>query len=324
VEEREQARRAVAALLNQVTTEQDLQVVLLAEALARGRRLARLLRDDDEDLESRSLLGWLHWYRYQALPAGQDQQDLATAVELFTPCFLAAGGGLPEPLLPVLASRAASTAVVLLERALGTADPTLLSAAIQLLERILTVTPASDPDRAAMLSNLGAALLTRFERGGVLADLDAAIEVGREAVAATPAGHPGRAGHLSNLGIALRTRFERNGIQADWETAVAAFAEAAGAGSAAPSTRIGAARAAAALTAERQPGRAALLVEEAVLLLPEVAPRHLERSDQQYAIGRLAGLAADSAALALADTTTPAPERAERAVRLRRRPGRCC
>jgi CHAT domain len=631
VQEREQARRAVAALLNQVTTEQDLQVVRRAEALARARRLARLLRDDDEDLESRSLLGWLHWYRYQALPVGQDQQDLTTAVELFTPCFLAGAGGLPEPLLPVVASRAASTAVVLLERALGTADQTLLSATIQLLERILSVTPASDPDRAAMLSNLGAALRTRFERGGVLADLDraielgeqavaatpvghpnrarylsnlgvalqrrferggvladldaaieagreavaatpaghpdragclsnlgvvlqrrferggvladldgaielgeqavaatpvghpdhaiyvsvlgialltrferggvladldgaielgqqavaatpvghpdrarylsnlgnalltrferggvladldeaielgeqavaatsaghpgraghlsslgnalqrrfertgvladldaaieagreavaatpvghsdraamlsnlgialltrfertgvladldaaieagreavaatpgghpgraghlsnlenalqtrfertgvladldAAIQAGREAVAATPAGHPGRAGHLSNLGNALQTRFERSGGQADWETAVTAFAEAAGAGSAAPSTRIGAARAAAALTAERQPGQAALLLEEAVLLLPEVAPRHLERSDQQYAIGRLAGLAADSAALALADTTTPAPERAERAVRL--------
>ena len=34
-------------------------------------------------------------------------------------------------------------------------------------------TPAGDPDRAAMLSNLGMALQARFERNGVLADLDA-------------------------------------------------------------------------------------------------------------------------------------------------------
>ena len=52
-------------------------------------------------------------------------------------------------------------------------------------------------------------------------------------------------------------------------------------------------------------------------LLPEVAPRQLERSDQQYAIGEFAGLAGDAAALALADPTgATSGERAARALRL--------
>ena len=58
------------------------------------------------------------------------------------------------------------------------------------------------------LSNLGIALLARFERTGDQADLDAAVGNLRAAVAATPAGHPNRAAYLSNLGNALQTRFE--------------------------------------------------------------------------------------------------------------------
>ena len=53
-----------------------------------------------------------------------------------------------------------------------------------------------------------------------------------------------------------------------------------------------------------------------MLLLPEVAPRFLERGDQQYAIGRFAGLAADAAALALSDQAVPGPQRPAQALRL--------
>ena len=41
-----------------------------------------------------------------------------------------------------------------------------------------------DPGRAGYLSNLGNALLTRFERNDTAVDLDRAVEVGQAAVAA--------------------------------------------------------------------------------------------------------------------------------------------
>ena len=50
----------------------------------------------------------------------------------------------------------------------------------------MAATPPGHPDRAMYLSNLGAALRTRFERTGERADLDEAVTVGRHAVAATP------------------------------------------------------------------------------------------------------------------------------------------
>jgi tetratricopeptide (TPR) repeat protein len=73
-----------------------------------------------------------------------------------------------------------------------------------------------------MLSNLGMALQARFERNGVLADLDAAVDASRAAADAAAAGHPGRAGMLANLGIGLRLRFERSGVAEDLDEAVAA------------------------------------------------------------------------------------------------------
>ena len=191
-----------------------------------------------------------------------------------------------------------------------------LDAAITYFRDAVQATPADHPNRAMRLSNLGNALRVRFEPTGAAADLDAAIEVGQQAIQATPADHPNRAMYLSNLGNTLRLRFEGTGAAADLDAAFQMYAEAANVDVAAASARIGAGRNAASLVARTDPGRAASLLEAAVLLLPEVAPRFLERGDQQYAIGRFAGLAADAAALALSDPSAPDPQRPARALRL--------
>ncbi|MGH3846544.1 MAG: CHAT domain-containing tetratricopeptide repeat protein, partial [Pseudonocardiaceae bacterium] len=191
-----------------------------------------------------------------------------------------------------------------------------LETAIEVGRQAVEATPTGHPDRAGHLNNLGIALQIRFQRTGVQTDLETAIEVGRQAVEAIPTDHPSRARHLNNLGIALRARFERTGAQTDVEAALSVFALAAGVGSAAPSSRIRAARSAARLAARSDLGQAAGLLEDAVRLLPEVTPRQLERGDRQHTIGRFAGLAADAAALALADPTTPEHQRPVRALQL--------
>lgn len=94
------------------------------------------------------------------------------------------------------------------------------------------------------------------------------------------------------------------------------LADAAGIGGASPSLRITAAREAAKLLAEDDPGRAVDLLEMAVRLLPEVAPRYLRRSDQQRALAGVDGLAAEAAELLL--TLAPPDDRdaAQRALDL--------
>ena len=191
-----------------------------------------------------------------------------------------------------------------------------LDAAIGAHQAAVAATPADHPNRLIYMSNAGVALQIRSVLSGSQADLDAAIETYQAALAATPVNHPNRAGRLSNLGIALQARAGRTGSQTDLAMALSACAEAAEVDSAAPSVRIRAARAAGALAARSAPGRAADLLEAAVRLLPEVAPRQLERSDQQHVLGGLAGLAGEAAALALADPGTTILEGAARALRL--------
>ena len=171
----------------------------------------------------------------------------------------------------------------------------------------LGATPAGRPERAAQLNHLGDALWNRFDRTGSPTDLDEAVTVLKDAVAATPPGHPGRATSLTNLGAALRSRFQRpdGGDPADLDEAVETLAEATRTAQGRPSERIRAARLAADLLAGRDVHRAAGLLELAVQLLPEVAPRELTARDKQYQLGDEfdlgTNLAGEAAALVLAD-----------------------
>ena len=219
---REEYLSAVQARLEQVSAARAPGPVLSPDALAEARQLADVLRDDDGDLQVRYVLGWFHFYRFQALPEGQDSQDLTTALQMFTPCFVGDVDGLPELLVPLLAQLAADTATDMLQRAIGSADLRLISATVTLWRRILDAVPESHASRARYLTNLAVALRTRFERTGTVADLDAAIDAVRTAVQAAGAEHPERAKMLSELGAALRSRSARTGESADLDAAIAA------------------------------------------------------------------------------------------------------
>jgi CHAT domain/Tetratricopeptide repeat len=187
----------------------------------------------------------------------------------------------------------------LLARFDQTGDSTDLDEAISTGRNAADIIPADHPDRAAVLSNLGGAFLRRFGRSADPADLDEAISTGRDAVHATPANQPSRATYLFNLGNALLTRFERTGSPGFVREAISAYADAANTASAPPLIRIQAARAAASLAADTDPSQAAALLDTAVRLLPQTAPRQLSRPDKQYALSGFAFLASEAAALTL-------------------------
>ncbi|MCX4529285.1 tetratricopeptide repeat protein [Streptomyces sp. NBC_01551] len=217
---------AVQARLLQAEDAQDLSLLLDPAALVEAQRLTRLL--DDQDVEGRCSLGWLHWQRYRASPEGRDQEDLNTALTMFTFCFVhdISDDALPEPLLPSLADAAVATAIAMHRRVVDSPEPAVVDATIRVWQHILIYTPADHPGCAVYLNNLGLALRARFERLGAVADLDAAIDAGRKAVEATPTDHPKRAGRLINLVLVLRARFERLGVVADLDAAIKAGREA--------------------------------------------------------------------------------------------------
>ncbi|WP_217441525.1 CHAT domain-containing tetratricopeptide repeat protein [Nocardia barduliensis] len=172
------------------------------------------------------------------------------------------------------------------------------------------------PERAGALSNLGIHLRRKFEQTHLPADLDEAVDCGRKAVAATAQDNPIRAFRLSEFGRSLHARFEQTQQKRDFDDAADSFLEAVELRTAEPSVRIPAARSAAYLVAQTDPGLAAKLLDRAVRLLTDASPRRLARSDGQYALGRYAGLAADAAALALTDPSVPAADRPAKALQL--------
>jgi hypothetical protein len=148
---RAEARDAVAAWLARVRERGDPTVVLGPDAVHDARRLTGLLGGDQDDLRSQLLLGWLHFYRFQVLPAGQRKPDLDAAITMLTPCFMSSVDldQLPAPLLPVLAQEGTPT-LGLLMQGLSTADLRLVSTLVDMWRRVLAATPADHPALGGM------------------------------------------------------------------------------------------------------------------------------------------------------------------------------
>ena len=68
-----------------------------------------------------------------------------------------------------------------------------LDDAVSLLRQALELAPPGQPERPVILSNLAAALQTRFDGTGERADLDDAVSLLRQALELAPPGQPRRA-----------------------------------------------------------------------------------------------------------------------------------
>ncbi|GAA3228322.1 CHAT domain-containing protein [Dactylosporangium siamense] len=173
-------------------------------------------------------VGWLRWRRYQALPEGLDDGELEAAVALFKVVGAVDPGGVPGRLLPLILpggqpeidpdERLLREAMESLRRGLSGDDAAALARAIELFSDIAVRLP-DHPARAGILSNLGIALQTRYERDGALSDLDAALAAVREAVDSAPVEDPAM---LSNLGNILRIRATRTHEVRDLDDAIVA------------------------------------------------------------------------------------------------------
>lgn len=233
-------------------------------------------------------------------------------------------------------------ALVMLTRALQrrfeeTGHASDLDEAVAVGRRAVEAAPPGNAlDRSVCLLVSGLALLARYRHaapdasghatsdasqrpapGEADRDRDEALTLLRRALREVPLGQAGMdAIILTSLGDALIACHERGGEQAHLDEAVRVLAEAAQLPSALPMAQVGAAAEAGRLVRETDPVRASDFYEAAVTLLPRMTPRQQYRSDQQWVLGKFAGLASDAAALALSDTRLTPERRAARAVRL--------
>jgi len=97
----------------------------------------------------------------------------------------------------------------------------LLDACVQDEEFLAHVSsPLADATRAEFLGVVAFELQSRFERTGLMDDLNRAITTNEQAVVLTPEDTPNLAMYLNNLGNALISRFERTGSMDDLNRAI--------------------------------------------------------------------------------------------------------
>ncbi|MFN2494992.1 MAG: hypothetical protein ABR608_03655 [Pseudonocardiaceae bacterium] len=195
--------KRIADLLQRVAAfhrDNDATDVLDQQVLTRARELFELARtaSGGTPVEVARVLAWLHWSRYQALPAGTGEGDLREALRLFAALGQVDGRLVPEALRrdlnrlrptpdagadPEQWTREAFR--IMRRSSRSQAD---LDRAVGLLRRALEATPEGELVRPARKANLATALAARFEHSGEMTDLHEAIEYRRAAVAETPPG----------------------------------------------------------------------------------------------------------------------------------------
>jgi hypothetical protein len=173
---------------------------------------------------------------------------------------------------------------------------------VQTARAAVGATPASHAEYAGNLSNLSGTLHYSYRQTGNAAALAEAINLGGRAAAASPAGSRHRAEILSSLAHVLRAEYERSGDAAVLAEAARWLQLAADDATAAVPVRFEAYRSLARLPADagRSVQQALADVEEAVRLLPQLAPAVLARADREHSLGRLMSFSGDAAAAAVA------------------------
>ncbi|MFD2415703.1 CHAT domain-containing protein [Amycolatopsis pigmentata] len=197
--------------------------------------------------------------------------------------------------------------------------------------RRATGLPLEGGYRAQAWANLSVLLRTRFERERFPADIDDAVEAGRRSIEAADEEDLDRPNWLLTYAEALLVRFRHAARRAepDKEVRESDRAEAIRVASrlvartaTSPRVRIRGAKIGAWMAVEeREPGTedlklAADLLETAVHLIPEVAPRSMRHREQHDALETASGFTDDAAALALLAEDRAPGERAQRALSL--------
>ncbi|KAA9158558.1 CHAT domain-containing protein [Amycolatopsis acidicola] len=208
-------------------------------------------------------------------------------------------------------------------------DKADLDEAIEMGRRA-TALPLKGSNRAQAWVNLSVLLRTRFARDRFPADIDDAVDAGRRALEFADEEDYDRPNWMLSYAEALITRFRRDArraersteMEADRAEAIRVASRLAGRATASPRARIRGAKIGAWLAVEeRVPGTedlktAADLLETAVHLIPEVAPRSMRRREQHGALELAEGFTDDAAAMALLAEDRSPEERAQRALSL--------
>lgn len=228
------AQSAVLQRLRAASESGDVSLVLSPQALREIQVLDLLQSEGDDSIESRYLVGWMHWMRCRALPESAREASWRAALENLIGSFVVSlepdpplvEPTFPRELLPYLIAGAGRIALDMTRRGNETDDVATLSAAVGLWQRLVGFTsdeslfPARHPLQLGAMSSLGGAMRSLFEATGETEVLDDAIELCRTAVNFTAQNNSDIATRAFNLASALCARFDIDKSLHDLDEAV--------------------------------------------------------------------------------------------------------
>ena len=175
-----------------------------------------------------------------------------------------------------------------------------LNLSIQLNQEALDLTPRDHLNRANQLQSLAAVYHSRYQRTEAPDDIELSIRLDEEATDLTPKNHLERAVRLNNLGLGYRDRHRRTGALDDFELSIQGFKEALNQETSPPVDRFHAGRNLFDAYAGIENWLLAYeTASQTISLIPLLTSRSLERSDIQYRVNEIVGLASDATAAAL-------------------------
>ncbi|WP_017581085.1 CHAT domain-containing protein [Nocardiopsis valliformis] len=230
---REQWWSDLARWIRECTEEANPSLLLRPEVQETARLLTENPTEEQSDQRTPYLLGWFHFLRSDAVSDLRErEEEWQAAVDHFSHILFYSSEEhphhrtIPEEVLPEVAEATVPAAEDLLERA-AAGDAALLDLAVGLWERVVEALPPGRSSRLRALSNLGAALGTRFGLTAVRSDADRGIASLEEALGGLAArSGDRRALYLRNLATAYQTRFEVFGTEEDLRRAVTGFDDA--------------------------------------------------------------------------------------------------
>lgn len=183
-------------------------------------------------------------------------------------------------------------------REIGSIDD--LNSAVEFAKSAIDITPEGHTHRVNFLKGVADALGMRYERMARVEDLTSAIEYAEMALKATAADQSTRASELNDLAQLHLKYSEHFKTAGSVDSALSLYEDSWNHANAPTADRIQAAQSAASILASQSNWAAAsTLLDNAVMLLPNVFPRHLSHFDKQHMLTKFAGLACNAAAAAI-------------------------
>ncbi|GAA1022433.1 CHAT domain-containing protein [Acrocarpospora pleiomorpha] len=178
-------------------------------------------------------------------------------------------------------------------------DVSAIEEAAELFQEVIATSPESDPDRPGFFAKAATVLTNLYKQVGRPQILEEAISVARNGLRGLPDEHAMRTSLLTTLGHALAVKYFDANDQACEREARSLFLAASRLDSP-PGNQIASARMAANLAmANGDWDDATNALGHAISLLPQLASRRLNRSDQERLLVDVSGLAQDACASAL-------------------------